>query len=244
MHFNKIATVGDRKLHYWTNEKHIFPNENINNLARLLYVSSNIVMITGGEKTQAYKTYEFNTLELSLKELPPLNYPRFSHGMAWIQGYPAVISGGCDNLNVEIFRRKKWQKHSELKISRRSFACCNVKDRVFLFGGTNKDNKIVKSAEMWDSNCWITLWLILPYYTKWSGINSVGSRILLLGGNINDLNVSSVFSIDYNLKNVQYEHNMDDKYWFDGALWWRINDQIISLSANVHKVEYSIIISF
>ena len=97
---------------------------------------------------------------------------------------------------------------------------------------------------MWDSNCWITLWLILPYYTKWSGINSVGSRILLLGGNINDLNVSSVFSIDYNLKNVQYEHNMDDKYWFDGALWWRINDQIISLSANVHKVEYSIIISF
>ena len=244
-HYNKLAVVGDQKLYYWINEKKKYSNDKIDGQARLLYVSSDTIMITVGKSETSSKAFEFNTSNLSFKELPPLNFPRYNHGMGWIEGYPAVISGKIDNLNVEIFKGKNWHNHFEVKISRNSFACCNIKDRVFIYGGLNKDGIIEESAEMWDNNAWITLPIVLPFYNTWTGINFVGSRILFLGGkNKSDLLMNSVFSIDYNLSKIQKEHHMISKEGFDMSSWRRVSDRIVSFNYLGVKVEYSIIISF
>ena len=125
-HYNHTASIHHGKMNYYTDKIESFTNDKINSNARMLYVSRDTILITGG--TDLKQAILFNITSLTIQSAPDLNENRCAHAMGWINGFPAAISGlGGSGLHnsVELLIGNKWIKSQNINIPRRRLSCCN-----------------------------------------------------------------------------------------------------------------------
>ena len=242
--YNHVSSIHDGRLNYYTNKIESFTDEKINNVARMLYVNRDTILITGG--TDSKQTLLVNIASLTIQNAPDLNEKRYAHAMGWINGFPAVVSGqGSSGLlnSVELLIGNKWIKSENINIPRKRFSCCTTKNKVLLLGGINSDDEGEVVIEAWDSKNWFILEVFLSCRTYWLGTCAVGSKIYLFGGKLceNDVISESISSINYSLSIINKEEDMSGGHNFDINLWQMCNDKICSLDIKGELFIYPLI---
>jgi hypothetical protein len=174
----------------YNDKKYIYKNEKLLKSSRFLCMKDKILG-TGGVSKGAQAFY-LTVPKLTIKELPNLNTARYWHTMGYIDGFPAVIGGLEDNEDeenaldsVEVLKKNKWEKYSNLNKARSNPSCSWVDKCTYVLGGSYYDNNKLffqDGIEKWDGKEWTLLDLKLDQLFKPGFLALSNHTFIVLGG--------------------------------------------------------------
>lgn len=241
-HYNEIGFISDATLYYSEGKKQ-FQSKLLKDSSRMLYLNKEKLLITGGVSDR--KVYIFNIISNALQEINCLTEPRHAHTMAWVNGYPAVISGAKNSgitCSVEILRNGKWDRISDINIGRTYLSSCNYAEKTFLIGGKNWKGTHEEKIEMWEKNTWKELEILAPGLLRLCGANWTGTKLMIFGGimivNEKASKSSYVHSMKYNQSRFMIEKELKTGNTFDFNLWKRQGNEIIAFQTSEELIAY------
>ena len=219
-------------------------NDRLNWRSRILQVSENEIMITGGTNT-GNRVLLLNLLSQDLEDLINLTHYRNLHAMAWLDNKPAVIGGSGSNneaLNhVEVFTKEGWKESKPLNIKRYGLSACTLQNTVWVAGGAEDPKTGVSEIEVYKNNKWQIIEAKLPNHLMGIGMVNLGDKIILLGG-MNSLkkNTSSVWEIDSVKTTLNELASLESPVSFSQNLWKISNNLLEGTAFKGKKVSYSL----
>ena len=127
----------------------------------LVTCSNSLYALGGSNEQQALSSMErLSNLDGKWKEVKSMNYPRTVFAAVSCQGSIYAIGGLCENTSGNLIvlksvekycpREDKWIFVSNMNTERMEHAACVLQDKIFVVGGWNADNKLVRSLDCYD----------------------------------------------------------------------------------------------
>ena len=199
-----LYNFSDFDLGFFNGKIELYPKQHpinckkiISNSSRFINIGNKRFLFTGGKDPRGQATDECFVLKadtLQIRAIPPINNPRSSHTMAWIEGNPAVIGGreGSRVLqSVEIFRDNSWLVADPIKVARRSLTSVCSNKCAWILGGHDHNNTLLDTIESNQSGDWVILSLKLPKPSCSIGLSCLENSLLLIGGKTTGKNISN-----------------------------------------------------
>ena len=183
----------------------IIVNEDFDWSSRFLQLNSNKLLITGGLTYNDTNCFVLNIATEQLTQIKKMNIDRKWHGMAWIDGNPAVIGGfnGFSEIrSVEVLKDSQWVNASDINIARDNLKAISFRNTVYIFGGAGNgfDEEFpvrLDSIEKYENSKWTVLNIKLNQGLSSSCLVCVGFHILVFGGyNSEKMPSNTVFSFN------------------------------------------------
>lgn len=174
--------IGINENHIITASKSIsLKNELFNSSSRCLQVNHKQVIVTG--LNESFSCVLVNLTNGTIKPLPNLIQSRRWHAMSWLNGFPCVLGGKINKIDltsVEILKNTSWIEEKSMLVPRSSFSAVDYMDKVWAVGGINSET--MSNVEYYSNGEWNLLSTKSNLFCSSVGLVGVGPYLMILGG--------------------------------------------------------------
>ena len=227
-----ISYRQDSLLYVYTPNK-TFVKEKLHPATRSLLLSPTKLLITG-DGLPGQKSIILDTVSEEIVELPSLKVPKRGYAMAWIDGFPGIIGGRINNLNVkgvEIYKENKVVQVASLKFARRGHSACSYRTDVWVFGGITDSGERMDSIERYQNKEWniVEARMLVPCANP--GLLCFGNEIVILGGlGENDKEICEVGVYEVDRDSVRRTNTLEKELSFAQNLFYVRAQQVTFIS--------------